>query len=319
MKTFDQEIDAIDGSKIIKHGNDAPAWMTTYADLMSLLFALFVLLLSFSEVNDESFQQNAGPMREAFSENSDFQTDQQSYKSGGLGILSGVKSVPMNVPEGETIREAMLEELRRSLFSDLSNNLVQLEETPNGALLRFPSQTAFASGGAELLPDAYGALDKIASVLSRTPGDIKVGGHTDNVPISTLQFRSNWDLSAARATSVVHYFLRSGQIPKQRLTSQGYADSRPLVPNKNAVNQKINRRVEILIEIPNNTEDAQKFLKNAPPKRRIWTINPGEKEITPQTEAIDPVERDRLLREKQKKPEKEKGVIFKQDLSSIGR
>ena len=72
MSDDDSKDDTIDGSKLIKHGRDAPAWMVTYADLMSLLFALFVLLLSFSEVNDNSFKKNAGPMREAFNQNSDF-------------------------------------------------------------------------------------------------------------------------------------------------------------------------------------------------------------------------------------------------------
>lgn len=322
MKTFDTEIDALDGSKIIKHGNDAPAWMTTYADLMSLLFALFVLLLSFSEVNDNSFQKNAGPMREAFNENSDFETDQQSYKSGGLGILSGVKSIPMDVPEGEQLREDMLENLRRSLMSDLSSNAVQLEATPNGAIIRFPSNTAFESGGAELLPSAYGALDKIIPVLARTPGDIKVGGHTDNVPISTLQFRSNWDLSAARATSVVHYFLRLKQIPKSRLTSQGFADSRPLVKNDTAKNRMVNRRVEISIEIPNDPKEAAKLLKEAGPKRRIWKLEEGQREITPETKAIDPIERRRIAKEKAKaakERQKANKLRFGTELESISR
>ncbi len=243
MKTYDQEVEAIDGSKIIKHGNDAPAWMVTYADLMSLLFALFVLLLSFSEVNDNSFKKNAGPMREAFNQNADFETDQESTLSGGQGILQGVKSIPINVPDQEALQEAMVENLRRSLQADLANKLVELVETKNGVIVRFPSETAFQPGGAELAPAAYASLDKIIPVLARTPGDIKVGGHTDNLPISTLQFRSNWDLSSARATAVIHYFLRSGQIPQERLTSQGYAASRPLHENITPEARAANRRV----------------------------------------------------------------------------
>ncbi len=307
MKTFDQEVEAIDGSKIIKHGNDAPAWMVTYADLMSLLFALFVLLLSFSEVNDNSFQKNAGPMREAFNQNSDFQTDEQSHLSGGTGLLPGVKSVPMDVPARDEIHDMMVSELRRSLQADLSSRFVELEETKNGIIIRFPSQTAFQSGGAELATAAYGSLDKIIPVLARTPGDIKVAGHTDDVPISNLQFRSNWDLSTARATSVVHYFLRSGQIPKARLTSQGYADSRPLIENKNPESRARNRRVEISIEIPEDTRDAQKVMDSMQPKRRVWTIDKdkGQKELLPGVEAINPTERKRDAIQKFKKEQSE--------------
>lgn len=293
MKTLDEEQDALDGSKIIKHGHDAPAWMVTYADLMSLLFALFVLLLSFSEVNDNSFKKNAGPMREAFNQNSDFQTDEQSHLSGGTGLLPGVKSIEMDVPEREVLRDAMAAELRRSLSRDLASNLVEIDDTENGIILRFPSNTAFEAGGAELSARSYETLDKIVPVLARTPGDIKVGGHTDDVPISTLQFRSNWDLSTARASSVVHYFIRSGQIPKERLTSQGFADSRPLMPNANAESRAKNRRVEISIEIPEDTRDAQKILEKMQPKRRIWTIEKGQKELLPGAVPIDQEQRTR--------------------------
>jgi chemotaxis protein MotB len=323
MKTFDTEIIALDGSKIIKHGNDAPAWMTTYADLMSLLFALFVLLLSFSEVNDNSFKKNAGPMREAFNENSDFKTNQESYNSGGLGILPGVKTMQMDVPEGEQLRENMLEQLRRSLTSDLADKSIELEPTVSGAIIRFPSNTAFESGGVELLPSGYAALDKIAPILLRTPGDIKVGGHTDDVAISTAQFRSNWDLSAARATSVVHYLLGTKRIPKERLTSQGYADSRPLVANDTPEHRAINRRVEISIEIPNDPKEAAKLLKRDEPRRRIWTLEEGQREITPETKAIDPVERRRIAKEKAEEAAKrlneKSGIKFQMDMQSIGR
>jgi len=326
MQTEDLTTDTMDGSKMIKHGNDAPAWMVTYADLMSLLFALFVLLLSFSEVNDNSFKKNAGPMREAFNQNADFQTDEQSHLSGGQGILSGVKSVPMDIPQTEALREAMVAQLRRSLQADLANNLVELEETTTGVIVRFPSETAFQSGGAELASRAYASLDKIIPVLARTPGDIKVGGHTDDIPITTLQYRSNWDLSAARATSVVHYFLRSGKIPKARLTSQGYADSRPLVENKTPEARARNRRVEISVEVPENTKDAQKILKQMQPRRRVWTIEKGQKQLLPGSEEIDLEERRRQMREKAKSAEdlvkelnKQSGAKVRQDLNSIGR
>jgi chemotaxis protein MotB len=301
METSDDTSETLDGSKVIKHGKDAPAWMVTYADLMSLLFALFVLLLSFSEVNDNSFKKNAGPMREAFNQNADFETDEESTLSGGSGILQGVKTVPLDIPDREVLHEAMLAELRRSLQRDIASNLVEIEDTNNGIILRFPSETAFQSGGAELASSSYPTLDKIIPVLARTPGDIKVGGHTDDLPISTLQFRSNWDLSAARATSVVHYMIRSGQIAKERLTSQGFADSRPLMENKNRESRAKNRRVEISIEIPENTKEAAKILEKAQPRRRIWTIDKGEKQLLPGAEPEDQQERrQRLLDEANK-------------------
>jgi len=315
----DTKDDTLDGSKNIKHNKDAPAWMVTYADLMSLLFALFVLLLSFSEVNDNSFQKNAGPMREAFNQNADFQTDEQSNLSGGRGILSGVKSLQMDIPQTEAIREAMVAQLRRSLQADIANHLVELQETNTGIIVRFPSETAFQSGGAELASSSYATLDKIIPVLARTPGDIKVGGHTDDIPISTLQYRSNWDLSSARATSVVHYFLRSGQIPKKRLTSQGYADSRPLIENKTPEARAKNRRVEISIEVPENTKDAQKILEKMQPRRRVWTIEKGQKQLLPGVEETDLEQRRREVQEKSKREKEMADELNKIQLNSIGR
>ncbi|NVK18971.1 MAG: OmpA family protein [Methylocystaceae bacterium] len=331
MQTHDEEIDTLDGSKAIKHGHDAPAWMVTYADLMSLLFALFVLLLSFSEVNDQSFKKNAGPMREAFNQNADFETDEESTLSGGRGILQGVKTVPLDVPpDREALREALAADLRRSLAADLANDLVEIDDTNHGVILRFPSETAFQSGGAELARQSYATLDKIIPVLARTPGEIRVGGHTDDLPIQTLQFRSNWDLSTARATSVVHYFIRSGKIPKERLTSQGFADSRPLMENKNAASRAKNRRVEISIEIPEDTREAAKLLERATPRRRIWTIDEGQKEILPTTEPENQLERRQRLKEEALEKEKSAEDLarelndisnqrLQEELRSIGR
>lgn len=319
MSTDDSTPETIDGSKFIKHGRDAPAWMVTYADLMSLLFALFVLLLSFSEVDDNSFKKNAGPMREAFNQNADFETDEQSHMSGGSGILSGVKTMQMDIPDQEALRDAMVSQLRRSLQADLANNLVELEETNTGIIVRFPTETAFQSGGAELAPSSYATLDKVIPVLARTPGDIKVGGHTDDIPISNLQYRSNWDLSAARATSVVHYFLRSGQIPKKRLTSQGYADSRPLLENKTREARAKNRRVEITIEIPENTKDAQKLLERMQPRRRVWTIEKGQKQLLPGVEETDLEQRRREVEEKAKREAERAKELNRIELNSIGR
>lgn len=302
--------------------NRAPNWMVTYADLMSLLFALFVLLLSFSEVNDNSFKKNAGPMREAFNQNADFETDEESHLSGGQGLLSGVKTVPLNVPDSEALREALAQQLRDSLKRDLASNLVEMEDTKNGVIIRFPTNTTFEAGGAELAPESFPLLDKIIPVLARTPGDIKVGGHTDDVPISTLQFRSNWDLSSARATSVIHYFLRSRKLAKERMTSQGYADSRPLMENKNEASRAKNRRVEIAIEIPEDSKDYQKLLEKNQPKRRIWTIDEGEKELLPGAEFITPEERRQQAIQKAKEAEernKNADTSVRDGLMSIGR
>jgi len=311
-----------ESKSVINMNNRAPNWMVTYADLMSLLFCLFVLLLSFSEVNDNSFKKNAGPMRVAFNQNADFQTDELSHRTGGRGILQGVKTVPLNVPEPGNLREAAREQLRQSLRLDLASNLVEMEDTSFGVIVRFPSNTTFQPGGAELAPESFPILDKIIKVMARTPGDIKVGGHTDDVPISTLQFRSNWDLSAARAISVIHYFIQSGQIGKERLISQGYADSRPLMPNRNEASRAKNRRVELAIEIPEDSKEYQKLLERTRPQQRIWTIREGETELQEGADFITGEQRREEARQRAEKLKREndaKGNALRDGLMSIGR
>jgi len=97
------------------------------------------------------------------------------------------------------------------------------------------------------LPSTLEILDRVAKALAETNGQLMVSGHTDDVPISTGRYRSNWDLSSARASSVVHYLLKNKLIAPGRISATGYADSRPLVPNNSAENRATNRRVEITI------------------------------------------------------------------------
>ncbi|GAB6053183.1 flagellar motor protein MotB [Magnetospira thiophila] len=229
----------------------APRWMWTFADLMSLLFALFVLLLTFAEFDPKKFSSTADSMRSTF----DSEQGRRVVRSIAPGILpfNDGQTVMETTLDDEELRraeelkqqkEATLRDLRRNLGAEIDRNLVQLEETPRGILLRFPSASAFPSGGSELKGEILPALEQTAEVLARTPGHIEVSGHTDDVPIATAQYRSNWDLSTARAVSVVHELLARG-LEQGRLSATGFADSRPLNANDSADNRANNRRVEI--------------------------------------------------------------------------
>ncbi|CCQ73599.1 OmpA family protein [Magnetospira sp. QH-2] len=229
----------------------APRWMWTFADLMSLLFALFVLLLTFAEFDPQRFSSTADSVRATF----DADQGRRIVRSIAPGIL------PFN--DGDTIQETTLDDeelrkaeelkqrkedtlhdLRRSLGGEIDRNVVQLEETEQGILLRFPSASAFPSGGSDLKGEILPAIAETVEVLARTPGHIEVSGHTDDVPISTAQYRSNWDLSTARAVSVVHEMLELG-LEQGRLSATGFAESRPLNANDTPGNRANNRRVEI--------------------------------------------------------------------------
>jgi len=237
-----------------KDDSAAPRWMVTFADLMSLLFALFVLLLSFSKVDNETFQRNAGPMRDAFGLGDRIlrTTSREFPVPGEAGPGERTSSAASQVMAGARRLEAkrnFLFNFRRIMETELAHSIVVLIDQGDRIVIRFPDATAFESGSAALAPDFVPTLNRIASVLKATKGVLLVSGHTDDTPISTTRFRSNWDLSAARAVSVVHHLVEKASIPPARITAQGFADSRPLVTNDSPANRMKNRRVEIAIEL----------------------------------------------------------------------
>jgi len=237
-----------------KDDSGAPRWMVTFADLMSLLFALFVLLLSFAKVDNETFKRNAGPMRDAFGLGDRMlrTTSREFPVPGEAGLVDPASPAASQIVAGTRRLEAkrnFLFNFRRIMETELAHSIVVLIDQGDRIVIRFPDATAFQSGSASLAPDFVPTLNRIASVLKATKGVLLVSGHTDDTPISTARFRSNWDLSAARAVSVVHHLVEKAGIPPGRVTAQGFADSRPLVANDSPANRSKNRRVEISIEI----------------------------------------------------------------------
>lgn len=235
-----------------------PMWLTSFADLMSLLFAMFVMLLSFSDINSDSFHKNAGPISQAFDSKAPTKSivpPPQVLPYMKLEINQSDDEEEVEDKESKAVQpeppsKVVAEELRRVLLEELRRQLVDVIERDNMVVIRFRDHAAFAPGERELSSAILPTLDNIVTVLGRTPGRIRVEGHTDNVPISTELFRSNWDLSAARAASVVHYLLQTGRIAPDRLSAEGFADSRPLTGNDTMDDRARNRRVEISIEMP---------------------------------------------------------------------
>lgn len=254
----------------------APTWMVTFADLMSLLLTFFVLLLSFSNMEVQEFKKLAGAMRESFGLQSfDRLAGMIELEGGAIGTSAKtVVSLPLPEvepsdkvgpeeqteedepePPAQTVAD-LQEQASRRTFNDLqtvladeiASDIMDVIRAGNTTVVRFPDRVSFPSGSGVFKPEFIPILSKFLSVLDRTEGQIVISGHTDDVPITTDLYRSNWDLSASRATSVAHYILENTDIEPARITVQGYADSRPLAPNDSAENRAKNRRVEITIE-----------------------------------------------------------------------
>ena len=250
-----------------------PAYMATFADLMSLLMCFFVLLLSFAEIDAIKYKMVVMSLEKAFGVQREV-VDEAIPK--GTSIIAQEfspgepKPTPLNIVRQETTDETRdvlkvtmdaeavaeaqakqvaeeVEEFKQALVSEIERGLIVVENQLNRIVIRIRERGSFPSGDATLNQDFVPILKKINEVLTQTDGLIAVAGHTDNIPISTSRYRSNWELSTSRATSVVHELLRYNTIPPERFVLEGYADTRPLAPNDSAENRATNRRVEIVV------------------------------------------------------------------------
>jgi len=145
----------------------------------------------------------------------------------------------------QTEQDAMA--LAARLQPQISAGQIEIETRGRQIIIRIREQGSFRSGSAELAEDYHDVIDEIQAVLMLQPGGIKVHGHTDSIPISTARFRSNWELSAARAVSVAHQLMRGDYIDQNRFEVTGFAETRPLAPNDTPENRARNRRVEVVI------------------------------------------------------------------------
>lgn len=262
----------VDDVKVIK---GAPLWMATFADMMALLMAFFVLLFASSELEVDKFRQVAGSLRDAFG------NAPEDRRAGVIEILGArrteggpvVDQQPLDPPavtaelppaldplEAERIEQQAREEreeraaalrgaLADAIREEVGGSGVQVDQDGDKVVIRFPNKIAFPSGQGELTETFLATIDKLTPVLRETAGDITVAGHTDNVPISGGQFSSNWELSAARAANVVERITTAGGIAAPRVSIRGYADSRPMAPNDTEEGRARNRRVEISIQV----------------------------------------------------------------------
>lgn len=253
----------------------APAWMATFADLMSLLLVLFVLLLTFAEMDVIRYKQIAGSIKAAFG------FSQQDQLAGVIELDGSIVGTALKAPTPDTPRvvseippvetpqvesketdtkEQKAEALEETLSSVLKNmglqDQVGLERIDGEVVMRFPNELAFPSGSSGMTDEFAAILNRVAPVINQTEGEIKVAGHTDNVPVSASSpYISNWDLSAARATSVLHFLINQNGTDPGRMVIQGYGDSRPLATNDTPEGRATNRRVEITIEMVESNYD----------------------------------------------------------------
>ena len=146
--------------------------------------------------------------------------------------------------------EQAAKDLEQAFAGEIKDGLVKVERKDGAVIVKIGSGGAFPTGDATLTPLAIGLVDKIGEVANKAGARIVIGGHTDNVPIRTVKYRDNWDLSASRAVSVVRELVTGRKFDPARIEAQGFADTKPVAPNDSAANRALNRRIEIEIQMP---------------------------------------------------------------------
>lgn len=233
-------------------------WLISYADFVTLLFAFFVVMYSISSVNEEKFKTLGVALNSALNkhaipvtptampeQNPQFMVDRNTARLG--------------------VQQRKIQERMKNLGAGLSQVMseliaqhqVSVNQTKRGVEIDISASTLFRTGEATLQPSTLEVLRKVAAVLSKEELPIEVEGHTDDIPIATAQFPSNWELSSARASSVVRLLIESG-VSAKRLAVVGLAANQPLAPNNSPENRARNRRVTITIVSPAAEREAGK-------------------------------------------------------------
>ena len=210
-------------------------WLVTYADMVTLVLTFFVLIFAYSQFDAERFQVIISSFQSA------------------LGLLDGGPSVTQTRGDaGGSILDALV-----ALRSEAGMaEAFSVEVTERGIVIHFVDRVLFDLGEAELRPEAIPVLRRVIETLETWPYDIRVEGHTDNLPIATERFPSNWELSAARAARVIRFLLEESQIKPERLSAAGYGEYRPIASNSTPEGRARNRRVDIVLVDPEGARSA---------------------------------------------------------------
>jgi len=237
---------------------DSGAWIATFADMVTLLLVFFILLYSLSELDVGRFKQAIASIQNTL----------RGDMAVQLGLTEFVPPAPPEIvikqpvpkpeeksdPEKQTAKQKsdemiVFDDIKDFIQNNQLDSDVGVKLAGKTLVIRVKDRGLFPAGSARLsTKKAQKTFDEIFNLFLRYPSyNINIKGHTDNRSIKTVQFPSNWELSAIRATSVLRYFIGKG-IEAERLTATGYADILPLVPNNNKANRALNRRVEFVLE-----------------------------------------------------------------------
>lgn len=224
------------------HQHDAhhDRYLITYADVITLLLCLFVILYS-------SAQVDGGKFRELAHAASSYFKAPVSQQDSAQNAAERKKIFEKQSPTAETSANNLAHTAREQLKTQLSDGALSLDETAGGMKLTLAEELLFDAGNAELHPQALETLDRLASILKNGMYEITVDGHTDCVPVHSFRYESNWHLSVERALAVGYYLTQHG-VAENSIAIRGFGSQKPVADNATPENRKRNRRVEIMVK-----------------------------------------------------------------------
>ena len=218
-----------------RRGGGQDRWLLSYADFVTLLFALFVTMYAVSTVDADKLAPAASSMRSAF--------DGETRQTGPVPIPDLGEIVAQAPPDADRVRD----ELARVLADAIAAGRLELIEDARGLVVSLPERATFAPASTEMTPVALELIARVAAAVQPFDRPLRIEGHTDNVPIHTREFHSNWELSTARAATVIRFLIERVAFDPRRLSAAGYGEFHPRVANDSPENRARNRRVDIVI------------------------------------------------------------------------
>lgn len=245
-------------------------WLVSYADFITLLFAFFVVLYSSSQVDKRKAGRLALAIQVAFQELGVFQTsntkipikDEDALPFENVQIVENInkdtdlkrivnpmKGVVSSAGEAQSLQEAQ-EAIQKALDPEIQRREVAMSMRREGLVVSLREMGFFDSGSATIRPGSLDAISRLAEVLKQRPENLRIEGHTDNVPIHTARFSSNWELSTARATDLIQLLITNYGLPPSHLSAAGYGEFHPVASNDTPEGRAQNRRLDVVILAP---------------------------------------------------------------------
>lgn len=221
-----------------KKGDDINpnAWLDTYADTITLLLTFFILLYSMSSVDAKKLNELSNALQKSL--RGDVKVEE----------LSDIKEIATNNEKtSEQIQEDLVKKVNETIEANSFTDVIKVRDEDRGVVLQLDETILFDPGKADLMKKSQNVLNMVTKIVKDLPNDVLIEGNTDDIPMFNKEFQSNWELSTARAVSVVKYFVSEKKLDPTRFSVKGYGEYKPLVKNNSTKNRTINRRVDILI------------------------------------------------------------------------